>query len=93
GGSSAPALAPTADGGFVVGGGPDFWLLRADADGVEEWRRSWPSLPGSWPVEVRSIQAVGDGGFLLVGSMGHDARILRIDARGQRLWEHVVTGR
>ncbi|MGI9180171.1 MAG: hypothetical protein ACR2H9_06700, partial [Longimicrobiaceae bacterium] len=92
GGSSARALAATPDGGFVVGGGPDFWLLRADADGVEEWRQSWPGRPGSWPVEIRSIQPTGDGGFLLVGSIGHDARILKIDARGRRQWEHVVTG-
>ncbi len=73
------ALLVTADGGCVVGGAvsiatddvlenhgrADIWMVKLDANGTMQWRKS---LGGTWDENVNAIRATHDGGFVLAGS-------------------------
>ncbi len=74
-------LAPTADGGFLLGGysdsppGPakraltkgshDFWIVRIDADGKRLWEKGFG---GSGEDRLMAMAPAANGGFLLGGS-------------------------
>jgi hypothetical protein len=66
------AMAPTADGGFLLGGVStdlndgylDWLVVRVNASGQELWRRTFG---GSDEDELESIAATPDGGFILGG--------------------------
>ena len=75
------AIAPTSDGGFLIGGpsnspadgsktspnfgGKDFWVVRVDANGNSLWQRSFG---GGGEDELRDIAVRPDGGFILGGN-------------------------
>jgi hypothetical protein len=72
--------APTADGGYVLGGrsassttgvktspsygGGDFWLVRITANGQKLWDRSYG---GTGQDDLMTVQPLADGGFILSG--------------------------
>jgi hypothetical protein len=91
------AAVPTADGGFAIAGeaapsgkGIDFYLVKTDGNGDEEWARSY----GSTAYEsADALLRTADGGFLLGGrandgSLGppYDQYLVRTDADGNERW-------
>lgn len=87
----AYAIAPVADGGFVVGGktwNPDSGyrplLIRLDAEGQEQWARVYPRNPSS----VNAIASLANGGWALASGAGPFCRmmIIRTDSLGNMEW-------
>ena len=68
----ARAVVQTADGGYALGGFSwsfgaglsDFWLVKTDESGDEEWNRSYGSVPRD---AAHSLQQTEDGGYVLAG--------------------------
>jgi hypothetical protein len=93
----------TEDGGIVVAGyttsfgagGKDAWLLKADADGNEEWDENLggPDDDAAW-----SVVETEDGGIVLLGytdSYGigkFDVWLLKTDADGVEVWNRTFGG-
>ncbi len=93
----ANALVETTDGGFAIGGETrsfgagesDFWLIKTDAAGEDQWTQTF----GGYAAEVcYSVQQLADGGYALAGyttSFGAgeaDAWLVRTSSTGQMLW-------
>jgi len=84
---SAPALstAQTQDGGYIVGGwttsygggGADFYMLKVDADGVEEWHQAYGGA--------------GDD-YADFGVGGYDIWLIRTDELGDSTWSLIFGG-
>lgn len=100
------AVVPALDGGYAVAGMSqgDVYLLKTDARGGVEWERRHGGAKadvGTWIREVPG-DLLGDGvrisaGFIVAGitgsfapAPGNNAYFLRVDASGERQWEHVV---
>ena len=75
GGSSVDfceSVQQTADGGYILGGwtysfgagASDFWLVKTDTNGEEEWNRTFG---GSGYDYCSSVQQIPDGGYILGG--------------------------
>ena len=98
----------TADGGFVLAGetgslgtsgAPEsnFWLIKVDSDGFEEWQRKYgnpggtPSSSGSESGSARAVRPTGDGGYILVGKStgvsGDAIRAVKTDSDGAVQWD------
>ena len=68
----ARSLTLTSDGGYALGGFTwsygaglsDFWLVKASADGEQEWQRSFGGVPRD---AAHALIQTGDGGFALAG--------------------------
>jgi hypothetical protein len=91
----AYTIAPTADGGFVVGGkgrAPDSTngalLIRLDYDGNELWVRRYAAFHS----EIRSAIAMEDGGFAMTGDCGviGNISVVRTDSAGAVQWSLCV---
>jgi hypothetical protein len=98
------AVLPTADGGYLVAGvtssyavgGRDVWLVKTDADGIEEWNRPHGGLSsdGAWAVAPTT-----DGGFAVAGwtySSGPgflgNAWLVKTDSLGFHEWDRPFGG-
>jgi hypothetical protein len=98
------ALAQTVDDGFVLAGstesfgagGRDMWLVKTDANGNEQWSRTFGGTEGD---EAKSVIETVDGGFALVGytkSFGAgdwDMWLVKTDANGNEQWNRTFGGR
>jgi len=88
----------TSDGGYIAAGSSasysldgnhDVWLLKTDADGVEEWSQTFG---GSEYDHGQSIQHTSDGGYIITGdteSFGvemSDVYLVKTDADGVEEW-------
>ncbi len=97
------AVAPGADGSFLAAGltttdshgARDAWLVRLSGDGkVVDERR----VGGAQDDLAHSISGTRDGGAIVTGyresgSAGkHDAWLIRLDAKGDTLWEKTFGG-
>jgi uncharacterized delta-60 repeat protein len=68
----------TSDGGYILGGvtesygagGADFWLVKTDANGIENWNRTFGGYMDDY---CRSAQQTTDGGYVLAGTKGGSA--------------------
>jgi hypothetical protein len=109
----ANMVKPTADGGFIIagtasssilgttyhGGDGDYYIIKTDADGDIEWHAMYG---GSGAEEMRAIQPVSDGGYIVVGySESEDIpgitgerafHIFKLDRRGRVLWNKKIGG-
>lgn len=84
-------------------GGFDFWILKINAKGGEEWQKT---IGGSAHDELNSIVKTRDGGFVLAGSSssrksgektsenfgGLDYWIVKIDSKGEIVWQNSFGG-
>ncbi|MFC6940412.1 hypothetical protein ACFQE8_10645 [Salinirubellus sp. GCM10025818] len=87
--ANARAAIPTADGGFAIAGeaapsgkGIDFYLVKTDGNGDQEWARSYGS---SGYESAEALLQTADGGFLL-GGRANDQYLVRTDADGNEQW-------
>ena len=92
----------TSDGGFIVtgetavtGNGLDVYLLKTDAQGVEEWSAS---IGGPGYECGYEVHQTADGGYIICGfsdSYGggdSDLYLLKTDANGNEEWHQVFGG-
>lgn len=74
----------TSDGGYIFVGGtepygavkPDVWVIKTDADGNEQWSRTFAGRESEW---ANSVQQTLDGGYILAG-LSYPPDIERSDA-------------
>ncbi len=80
------SIALTNDGGYILAGssnsarggdkkeasfgGDDFWIIKLDARGNEQWQRT---LGGKGQEQLHSIKQTTDGGYIIGGASGSDA--------------------
>jgi hypothetical protein len=90
----ANTIQQTFDGGYIIGGNTDswgvchsdFWLMKTDAKGNEQW--NWTS-GGSNHDWIKSVRQTADGSYILRGwtlSYDDDFWLIKIDSRGNMLW-------
>jgi len=100
----------TRDGGFILGGysetgfgAYDYWIVKTNADGVEQWNKSYG---GSDMDHLFTLKQTNDGGYLLGGYSdspvsgnktspnfgGHDYWIIKTDPFGNKEWEKDLGG-
>jgi hypothetical protein len=110
---------PAADGGHLLAGYSgsgsngnktnasfgymDFWVVKIDAAGTNQWQRAFGGL--AWD-EITRVEDTADGGYLLIGnsfsgvegnktspSFGSgDFWVVKIDAAGNKQWERAFGG-
>jgi len=93
----------TNDGGYALAGytdsygagGADFWLVKTDASGNEQWNRAYG---GPNDDEARCVIQTNDGGYALAGytdsygAGGADFYLVKTDSRGNELWSKTYGG-
>ncbi len=98
----------TSDGGYVIAGetqsysklgeyDTDFWLVKTDSNGVEQWNNSYGS--GEYPPDSAwSVQQTSDGGYILTGetrSYGageDDIWLIKTGSGGTEVWNKTFGG-
>lgn len=118
------SIKTTRDGGFILGGtsnssigfqkkeesrgGNDYWVVKLDASGEEQWQRTFG---GTGQDDLLCVVPTKDGGYLLAGSSDSDYIrdnilndkksnnrgnldywIIRIDCNGNELWQKTYGG-
>ncbi len=90
----------TTDGGYIIagvtfpygGGNGDALLIKADANGNQQWSRTFGSRTSV--DEASSVQQTSDGGYIIAGwtdsySYGYsDAWIIKTDPNGNQQWNN-----
>ena len=61
------------------------WLLRLDQHGAKQWE-------GSYGAFCSDVITLNDDGLLVVGTIENDGMILRLNARGERVWDRRFQG-
>jgi hypothetical protein len=107
GNEGAYSLVVTSDGGLALAGytnsfgagSADFWLIKTDANGNSEWRRTY----GGTQYELaRSVIQTSDGGYALAGYKGIinsfgivenlDCWLIKTDSNGNMEWNQTYGG-
>jgi len=96
------SLQQAADGGYIIAGtttsygagGTDFWLIKTDENGNEEWNHAYGG--SGWEV-ANSVQQATDGGYIVVGWApsvdGHfDSWLVKVDESGNEEWTQTYGG-
>jgi parallel beta-helix repeat protein len=87
------ALVLAGDGGYAFGGFADSgtlvtaYIAKTDSSGTVLWTKAVDSL-GNSPYRggVRSMDQTADGGFILAGSKGSSAALVKTEANGNKQW-------
>ncbi|MDW7690576.1 hypothetical protein R9C00_22550 [Flammeovirgaceae bacterium SG7u.111] len=100
----------TTDGGLLIAGSTysfayasqDFWLIKTDNKGKEEWNKAVGALAAE---EAFTVKETKEGSFLAVGfqeiwneeeqavsSKGYDIFMVSLDPKGEKLWERNIGG-
>ena len=92
----------TSDGGYVLAGKTesygiegDAWLIKIDANGSEQWNKTFGGNNPDW---IGMAQPTSDGGFVLTGytksyGKGGDAWLIKTDAKGNKQWSKTFGGK
>jgi len=100
---TASSVRQASDGGYVLvgrtesygAGSYDFWLLKTDAEGTEQWNRTFGGEGRYW---LNSFQQTFDGGYVLVGYIrstrtdSYDFWLVKTDNNGIELWNRTFGG-
>ena len=100
---SAYSIQLTSDGGYVFAGYTnsfsagenDFWLVKIDESGIEEWNHSFGGINGE---VAKSVQQTSDGGYVMAGitwSFGAgegDFWVVKTDSLGNEEWNRTFGG-
>jgi len=96
----------TSDGGYIIAGSTgiyygiyDFWLVKIDAEGTEQWNRTFERGIFS-DDNVKSVLETSDGGYLIAGSTSacnkwdcpNDFWVVKTDAEGTEQWNRTFGG-
>ncbi len=91
------------DGGYIIfgdtfsygSGASDYWLIKTDINGYEQWNKTFGGLEAEW---AGSVQQTADGGFVLIGH-AYPSRysesnvwLLKTTLNGMVEWEKVFGG-
>jgi hypothetical protein len=103
---AAWSLVLTSDGGYAIagyinnseeGGRDDFCLIKTDASGNEEWRKTYDEIGLSDDIAMSLVQT-SDGGYALAGSTSNDTTnksdfwLVKTDSFGNHLWNRIYGG-
>ena len=100
---AARCVINTDDGGYVLAGftqsfgagGQDFWLVKVDSSGGQEWNKTYG---GAGTENAFSVVKTGDGGYALAGrtrSFGEgrlDFWLVKVDSSGGQEWNKTYGG-
>ena len=106
GGSSwdeGASVQQTKDGGYIAAGlttsygagNTDYWVIKTDAEGNEEWNRTFG---GIHPDQAYSVQQTVDNGYILTGQSysspltTRDILLVKLDSEGNSQWERTIGG-
>ena len=109
-GDIAFSVQRTLDGGYVLAGkthsfggatasSSNFWLIKTDSEGQEEWQRSFPNSADQDTSSPSSdiayaVRQSADGGYMMVGSSasatGTLMKLLKTDSTGETQWDRTV---
>ncbi len=99
----AYSVRQTSDGGYIIQGQTDpygsgfydLWLLKTDAEGTEQWNRTFG---GDSNGRLHSLQQTFDGGYILGGATrpfgagSSDFWLVKTDQDGVELWNRTFGG-
>ncbi len=99
----ASSVRQTSDGGYIIQGQTDpyssgfydLWLLKTDAEGTEQWNRTFG---GDSNGRLYSLQQTFDGGYILSGDTrstrtdSYDFWLVKTDQNGIELWNRTFGG-
>ncbi len=96
----------TRDGGYAIlaytysfgEGAADFWLIKTDENGEEEWQRTYGTEGYEGTHGWSSLIQMEDGGFVLAGhtasniwvGSARDGFVVRTDDDGEELWRRTI---
>lgn len=105
GGDWAESIQQTSDGGFIIAGTTtsygagyfDFWLIKTDSSGKEQWNQTFEGLGDDW---AHSVIQTSDGGYVITGKTGlldddvnydqnddlDDMWLVKTDSKGNMEW-------
>jgi len=76
-------------------GGPDFWLVKTNADGDSVWSRTFGGTGNDYCLSARQTS---DGGYILAGysnsygAGGYDFWLVKTDVVGDSMWSRTFGG-
>ena len=99
----ALSVQQTSDGGYIVAGETcsygaghyDVWLVKTDANGTEQWNKTFGGLGIDW---AYSVQQTTDSGYIVAGGTtsygvgSWDFWLVKTDANGIKQWDKTFGG-